>query len=99
MTGMVLRARHDQSAAAIGLCACYAQSGADVAYGAGADPVWEGTEHFRCVIALRSCYAMCGTDIARGVIALRSCYIVCAVLTQRMVLPAYARAQRCPVLT
>eukprot|EP00961_Rhodomonas_salina_P218619 2954765-Rhodomonas_salina.10 len=46
-------------AAGIGLRACHARSGANVAYGA---------------IVLQVCYAMSGTDIAYGVVGLRACY-------------------------
>eukprot|EP00961_Rhodomonas_salina_P303372 3941208-Rhodomonas_salina.2 len=65
------------------LCACYAMSSTEIAYGA---------------IPLRACYATSGTEIAYDASCLRTCYAVPGTERRYMLVLAYGRATRCPVL-
>eukprot|EP00961_Rhodomonas_salina_P064044 860638-Rhodomonas_salina.3 len=51
----------------IGLCACYAMSGTEFAYGATRHSRMDAVCHAERGASLRACYAMSGTDIAYGV--------------------------------
>eukprot|EP00961_Rhodomonas_salina_P238586 3224595-Rhodomonas_salina.2 len=63
---------------AIGLRACYAMSGTEIASGHSTSSTHRtlplGVRTARYAISLHACYAMSGTDLACAAVALRTCY-------------------------